>query len=252
MSIAEGSRPNDDAAGGAGSRRLEDLERRFRELEERIDESPVKQALSILHGMIQETKRGQRRDEGGTRRATALEEIANLYRRAPAMEGPALTKGLAVGTRAPDFSLPDASARPVRLSEALKRTIVLVFYPLDWSPGCSQQLDLYQDDEAEFEKRGAQVIGVSVDSIYCHGAWAAVRGLEMPLLSDFHPKGEVLRRYEVYRDKDGFSDRALFVIDTAGVIRYAHVSPYIHHVPEIDELFKALDALVPASQPVGA
>jgi peroxiredoxin len=234
----------------AGSRRLEELERRFADLEGRIEDSAVKQALSALHGMIQETRRAQRKV--GAARPRALEDIANLYRHAPVMEGPALTQGLAVGTRAPDFALPDANARPVRLSDLREQPIVLVFYPLDWSPGCSQQLDLYQDDKAEFDKRGARVIGVSVDSIYSHGAWAVVRGLEMPLLADFHPKGDVARRYQVYREKDGFSDRALFVIDTAGVIRYAHVSPYIHHVPDIDELFKALDMLTPSPAPVGA
>jgi len=90
-----------------------------------------------------------------------------------------------------------------------------------------------------------------VDSVYSHGAWAAVRGLGMTLLSDFHPKGGVARAYQVYRDKDGFSDRALFVIDTSGVIRYAHVSPYIHHVPEIEDLFRAIDALVSTPVPVG-
>jgi peroxiredoxin len=229
---------------------VEDLERRFRGLEEHIDDSPVRQALSVLHGMIQEVRREQRKDAGGS--VSALDDIANLYRRAPVMEAPAVTNGLAVGTRAPDFALPGASGVSLRLKALLDKPLVLAFYPLDWSPGCSQQLDLYQDERSAFEKRGARLIGISVDSIYSHGAWAAVRGLEMPLLSDFQPKGDVARAYQVYREKDGFSDRALFVIDTSGVIRYAHVSPYIHHVPDIEELFQALDALASSRVPAGA
>ena len=120
---------------------------------------------------------------------------------------------------------------------------MLVFYPLDWSPGCSQQLDLYQHELQEFERRGANVAAISVDSIYSHGAWAAVRGISFPLLADFNPKGEVARRYHVFRDDDGFSERALYVVDRDGVIRYSHVSPAVHHIPDIYELFKALDSL---------
>jgi peroxiredoxin len=70
--------------------------------------------------------------------------------------------------------------------------------------------------------------------------WAAVRGIEFPLLSDFHPKGEVAKRYSVWREQDGFSERALYVIDPQGVIGYSHVSPYLHHVPDLDELLEAI------------
>jgi peroxiredoxin len=252
MHTSESSDRNHRSISGKGSRRLEDLETRFRGLEEHIEQSPVKQALSVLHGMVQEIGRGQRKGDGGTAHSSSLEDIANLYRRAPAMEAPAVTKGLAVGTRAPDFALPMASGQSLRLEALLETPVVVAFYPLDWSPGCSQQLDLYQDERSEFAKRGAQLIGISVDSIYSHGAWAAVRGLEMPLLSDFHPKGGVARAYQVYREDDGFSDRALFLIDTSGEIRYAHVSPYIHHVPDIEELLQAIDALASARVPVEA
>jgi len=96
---------NDGSGRGTTPRRLRDLERRFHDLEEHIDESPIRQALSVLHGMIQEVRREIRKDAGGS--ATPLDDIANLYRRAPAMEAAAVTKGLAVGTRAPDFALPD-------------------------------------------------------------------------------------------------------------------------------------------------
>jgi peroxiredoxin len=129
----------------------------------------------------------------------------------------------------------------VSLSEFRGRPVVLVFYPLDWSPGCSRQLELYQQELTEFERRGAALVGISVDSLYSHGAWAAVRGLTFPLLSDFQPRGEVARRYGVWRESDGFSDRALYVLDREGVIRWAHVSPRVDHLPDIYELFDALD-----------
>jgi peroxiredoxin len=121
--------------------------------------------------------------------------------------------------------------------------VVLVFYPLDWSPACSDQLSLYQSELSEFERAGAQLIGISVDSLYSHGAWAAVRGLTFPLLADFHPKGQVARLYGVMRDSDGFSERALYVIDARGTIRYKHISPRLNHIPDIYELFDQLKQL---------
>ncbi len=152
------------------------------------------------------------------------------------------------GTEAPDFELPDQDGNPVRLSDFRGRPVVLAFYPLDWSPGCSRQLELYQQELAEFEARGATPIGVSVDSIYSHGAWAAVRGLTFPLLSDFAPKGEVAKRYGIWREGDGFSERALYLVDAEGVIRWAHVSPELHHLPDIYELLDALDDVRPRQE----
>jgi len=225
-------------------RRLHELEQRFSALRARLEESPETEAISVLHGMIHELWRNLRTagsplDERGL----TLADVAELYRHAPKMEGPARNDPLLVGTVAPDFKLPDASGGPVRLSDHRGAPVVLVFYPLDWSPGCSQQLDLYQSELGEFERRGAKLLAISVDSVYSHGAWAAVRGLSFPLLADFNPKGEVARRYSVYREEDGFSERALYVVDAEGVIRYSHVSPYLHHVPDIYELFLTLDAL---------
>ena len=225
-------------------RRLHDLEQRFGALFGQLQESPQKEALSILHGITQELWRQLRRSSSPlNERGLTLEDIADLYRHAPKMEGPALNTPLPPGTRAPDFALPDASGRIIRLSDFRGRPIVLVFYPLDWSPGCSQQLDLYQHELQEFERRGANVAAISVDSIYSHGAWAAVRGISFPLLADFNPKGEIARTYRVFRDGDGFSERALYVVDRDGVIRYRHVSPFVHHIRDIYELFKVLDSL---------
>ena len=225
-------------------RRLHELEQRFGSLFTELNDSPQKEALSVLHGITQELWRQLRRSSSPlSERGLTLEDIADLYRHAPKMEGQARNAPLQPGTLAPDFALPDASGRVVRLSSLRGHPVVLVFYPLDWSPGCSQQLDLYQQELDEFERRGAKVIGISVDSIYSHGAWAAVRGIQFPLLADFNPKGEVARRYHVYRDIDGFSERALYIVDADGVIRYSDVSPFVHHIPDIYTLFKVLDEL---------
>jgi peroxiredoxin len=131
----------------------------------------------------------------------------------------------------------------VRLSDFKRKNLVLVFYPLDWSPGCSNQLSLYQGELAEFERANAQLIAISVDSIYSHGAWAAVRELTFPLLADFHPKGDVARLYGVMRASNGFAERAIYIIDTNCNIRYAHISPKLDHIPDVYELLDQLQQL---------
>jgi peroxiredoxin len=229
--------------------RLEELERKFSELETRLKDSPEKEAISILHAMIHAAR--QSAQAGGETLGdgkVSLEDVVNLYKSAPPMEGPAEKAGLPVGVQAPDFTLSDPYGAPIRLSDFRGQNVILAFYPLDWSPACSDQLSLYQSELSEIEKHNARVLGISVDSIYSHGAWAVVRGITFPLLSDFHPKGEVAQRYDVMRDTDGFSERALFLIDGEGVIRYQHVSPALHKIPDIYELFEQLEAVQPARQ----
>ena len=177
-----------------------------------------------------------------------LADVAEMYRDAPKMEGDRINEGLPVGTRAPDFTLRNAQGEAVSLSDYAGRPVLLVFYPLDWSPGCSQQLELYQQEIDEFETRGVAVVGISVDSIYSHGAWAAVRGIGFPLLSDFAPRGAVAQRYKIWREHDGFSERALYLVDRDGTIRYAHVSPQLHHLPDIYELLTAIDQVSTAEK----
>lgn len=223
--------------------RLDQLEQDFAALAPQLPEGPQTQALSLLHGMVQEVWRNAAIGGSEAPQGRTLQDVADLHQHAPAMEGDAVSTPLKVGGAAPDFALPDANGETVRLSDFRGRNVLLVFYPLDWSPGCSKQLDLYQQELDEFRRRGVEVIGVSVDSLYSHGAWAAVRGLSFPLLADFQPKGEVARRYQVWREADGFSERALYLIDAEGVIRYAHVSPKLQHVPDIYELFEVLDGL---------
>jgi peroxiredoxin len=228
----------------SSSSRVADLEARFSALEAELPDSPTKEALSVLHALVLEGRRSDRAPLPASASAGhSLEQVANLYKTAPPMEGAAENAGLPVGTRAPGFTLPDVDGRPVSLADFRGRNVVLVFYPLDWSPACSDQLSLYQAELEEFAQYNAQVIGLSVDSLYSHGAWAAVRGLTFPLLADFNPRGEVARRYKVWRERDGFSERALYIVDGAGVIRYAHVSPKLHHVPDIYELMEALQAV---------
>ncbi|MCK8786542.1 redoxin domain-containing protein [Roseomonas sp. NAR14] len=223
-------------------RRLHEMEQAFAALAPEIKESPEKRAISLLHGMVQELWRNLRQSQplvpGG---GPTLQDVADLHQHAPKMEGPALNAPLPVGVPAPDFALPDAQGRIHRLSDFRGKPTVLAFYPLDWSPGCSRQLDLYQQELDEFIRRGVNLVGISVDSVYSHGAWATVRGITFPLLADFHPKGEVAKRYHVWREPDGFSERALYVLDDQGMIRHAHVSPQLHHVPDIYELFAVLD-----------
>lgn len=227
----------------ARSDRFQELLDRYAQLEPRLSQGPVKEALATLHAMIQEVGLAQALPPAHDGSDGKLQELLTYHKTAPAMEGEALSAGLPVGTKAPDFTLPDSNGEPIRLSDFRGQPLVLVFYPLDWSPACSDQLSLYQQELAAFEQRGAQLLAVSVDSIYSHGAWSLLRGLTFPLLSDFEPKGELARQYGVYRETQGFSERALYVIDSEGVIQYAHVSPYLHHIPDIYELFEALEAL---------
>ena len=128
------------------------------------------------------------------------------------------------------------------LSGLRGRPVVLVFYPEDWSPVCSDQLALYQELRPEFARYDAQLVGISVDGIWCHLAFAQDRHLHFPLLADFEPKGEVSRLYGVYRDGDGTSERALYVIDRDGIIRWGYVSP-VGINPGADGILRALEEL---------
>ncbi|HLN19585.1 MAG TPA: peroxiredoxin [Bacteroidales bacterium] len=220
------------------SGRIRELQDKFRELEPELEDSNIKEALSIINGMIQELMRSTPDHTGND---VPEKNIAKLYKNAPRMEDAAVCKPLPEGAVAPDFALRDATGETITLSDFRGSTVLLVFYPLDWSPGCSQQLDVYQHEYDEFSKRSIEIIGISVDSIYSHGAWSAVRGLKMTLLSDFNPKGETAAKYKVYREQDGFSERALFIIDKDGIIKYSYVSPYLNHIPDIYQLFEKLD-----------
>jgi peroxiredoxin len=146
------------------------------------------------------------------------------------------------GVQAPDFSLSTTPDQKVSLSEFRGHPVVLVFYPADWSPVCSDQLALYNELKPEFSEFQAQIIGISVDGVWCHLAFSKDRKLHFPLLADFEPKGAVARQYGVYREKDGEAERALFVIDAEGVIRWSYVSP-VGINPGADGILQALESM---------
>jgi len=149
---------------------------------------------------------------------------------------------LGAGERAPDFRLRSTPDQIVSLSDLRGRPVILAFYPADWSPVCGDQMSLYNEILSEFHKYGAVLLGISVDGSWCHAAFANSRKLHFPLLADFEPKGEVARAYGVYRAEDGECERALFVIDANGVIRWSYVSP-VGINPGADGILAALEAL---------
>lgn len=152
---------------------------------------------------------------------------------------------LAAGTPAPDFSLPVTADQRLTLAELRGRPVILAFYPADFSPVCGDQMALYNQVLPEFRKHNAELLGVSVDGVWCHRAFAEARNLHFPLLADFEPKGEVARRYGVYRDHEGTSERALFVLDAEGVVRWSYCSP-VGINPGADGILDALDGLAAA------
>ena len=149
---------------------------------------------------------------------------------------------LPAGTPAPDFTLHATPDQPVSLAEFRGHPVILVFYPADFSPVCGDQMALYNELLPEFRRHQAELLGISVDGAWCHSAFREARRLHMTLLSDFEPKGEVARRYGVYRTGDGTSERALFVIDADGIIRWSHVSP-VGVNPGADGILEALEQL---------
>lgn len=164
---------------------------------------------------------------------------------------------LKAGEPAPDFTLSSHAGESAgdaedkfTLSEQRGKNVVLVFYPADWSSVCGDQLTLYNEILPVIEKLDAELFGISVDGSFCHQAFREDRGYKMTLLSDFEPKGEVAKKYGVYRDGDGFSERALFVIDKDGVIRYSYVSP-IEVNPGANEILRSLREIQAAGSDKG-
>jgi peroxiredoxin len=149
---------------------------------------------------------------------------------------------LSAGTPAPDFELHATPDQTVRLAEFRGRNVILAFYPADWSPVCSDQLALYNELLDEFARFNAQLLGISVDGVWCHAALARERKYHFPLLADFEPKGAVARAYGAYRAKEGVAERALFVIDATGVIRWSYLSP-VGVNPGAAGIIRALETL---------
>ena len=149
---------------------------------------------------------------------------------------------LKAGTPAPEFTLNTTPDQRVALSDFRGQPVVLAFYPADWSPVCGDQMSLYNEILPEFRKHNAALLGISVDGVWCHGAFAEARRLHFPLLADFEPKGAVARTYGAYRTREGVAERALFVLDREGTIGWSYLSP-IGVNPGADGTLEALESL---------
>jgi peroxiredoxin len=154
------------------------------------------------------------------------------------------------GTPAPEFTLRSTPDETVPLSDFRGRPVILAFYPADWSPVCGDQMVLYNELLGEFKELGAELLGISVDGVWCHKAFAESRRLRFPLLADFEPKGAVSRAYGAYNAGEGTSERALFVVDAEGVIRWSYLSPPGVN-PGADGILTALEDLASSAGAAG-
>jgi peroxiredoxin len=155
----------------------------------------------------------------------------------------------AAGTAAPEFKLHSTPDQLVSLSDFRGNPVILAFYPADWSPVCGDQMAFYNQILPEFHRLKAQLLGISVDGSWCHAAFATDRNLHFPLLADFEPKGAVARKYGVYRQQDGICERALFVIDSKGLITWSYISP-IGVNPGADGILAALEDLASKTEDI--
>ena len=151
---------------------------------------------------------------------------------------------LNVGDRAPDFALRSHRGGIVKLSDFRgKKNVVLAFHPLAFTPVCATQMCSYESELSRFDGADAAVLGVSIDAQPAKAAWAKTLGpISYDLLSDFHPHGEVARKYGVFRPVEGFSERAVFVIDKAGMVAWSKIYQ-IPEQPPSDEVIEALASL---------
>jgi peroxiredoxin len=164
-----------------------------------------------------------------------MSEVASRQQESP-------SSALKPGTPAPDFTLHSTPDQSISLNLFRGHPTILAVYPADFSPVCGDQMTLYNEVLPEFQHFNAEVLGISVDGVWCHRAFSKDRKLRFPLLSDFEPKGEVARKYGVYRKQDGITERALFVIDSDGVIKWSYVSP-IGINPGAEGILKALESI---------
>jgi peroxiredoxin len=147
---------------------------------------------------------------------------------------------ISAGQTAPDFTLPNQDKKEVKLSDfAGKKNVVLVFYPLDWSPVCTNEHVCLVNDMRSFETLDAEVLGVSVDSVWSHKAFAEKMGIKYSLLADFHPKGAMSEKYGVYLGDKGITGRAIVIVGKDGKVAWAK-NYEIPVVPDVKEVAAAL------------
>ena len=149
---------------------------------------------------------------------------------------------ISAGENAPDFTLRNQDGEEVSLADLRGRKVMLVFFPADFSPVCTDQLSIYQEVLPQIEERGAALLGISVDNAWTHNAFREHLGVEIPLLADFHPKGEVARRYGAYLEDYGTSNRSLVLVDEEGAVAWVHESPSPLEIPGANLIFDALEA----------
>ncbi len=150
---------------------------------------------------------------------------------------------IAAGEPAPDFNLRDQDGERVSLSDFRGGRVLLVFYPLDFSPVCSDQLSIYQEVKPEIEAKGVEMIGISVDHGFAHKAFQEKLGIDTRLLADFEPKGEVARAYGAYIEQVGHANRSLVLIGEEGVVEWVHESPTPLEIPGANVIFDALETV---------
>jgi peroxiredoxin len=150
---------------------------------------------------------------------------------------------IAAGEPAPDFTLRNQDGEKVSLSDYRGRRVLLVFYPLDFSPVCSDQLSVYQEVKPQIAEKGVELVGISVDHGFAHKAFQEKLGIDTPLLADFEPKGEVARAYGAYIEKVGHANRSLVLIDADGVVEWVHESPTPLEIPGANLIFDALESV---------
>ena len=149
---------------------------------------------------------------------------------------------LDINIAAPEFELNATADQKLSLRELKGKNVILAFYPADWSPVCSDQMSLYNEMHRYFAKYNAEILGISVDGKWCHSAFRDARKLHFTLLADFEPKGAVAKKYGAYNEKEGRSERALFVLDGEGIIRWSYLSP-VGINPGADGILEALEMI---------
>jgi peroxiredoxin len=149
---------------------------------------------------------------------------------------------ISAGQPAPDFTLRDQDGEKVSLSDYRGRKLLLVFYPQDFSPVCSDQLSVYQEVKPQIAEKGVEMVGISIDHPWAHKAFQEKLGIDIKLLSDFEPKGEVTRAYDAYIERVGHANRSLVLIDEGGTVEWVHESPTPLEIPGANVIFDALEA----------
>jgi peroxiredoxin len=150
---------------------------------------------------------------------------------------------ISAGEPAPEFTLRNQDGEEVSLSDYRGRRVLLVFYPMDFSPVCSDQLSFYQEVKPQIAERGVELIGISVDHGFAHKAFQEKLGIDTPLLADFEPKGEVARAYGAYIDRVGHANRSLILVDEEGTVEWVHESPTPLEIPGANVIFDALETV---------